>query len=56
MFQSESVQETGMDKILRDFDEQMDHLISPRRPDLVIIKKKELVYWILPFQITKGWK
>ena len=32
-------------KLLRDFDIQMDHLISARRPDLIIInnnKKKEL--------------
>ena len=28
-------------KLLRDFDIQIDHLISTRRPDLIKIKKKK---------------
>ena len=28
-------------KLLWDFDKQTDHLISARRPDLIIIKKKK---------------
>ena len=39
-------------KLLWDFDIQTDHLISARRPDLIIMKKKQL--WTLLFQlITK---
>ena len=39
----ESVVETETDKIFWDFEIQTDHLISARRPDLVIVnnKKKE---------------
>ena len=44
MYNSESVLENEMHKILWDFEIQTDHLISARRPDLVIVnnnKKKE---------------
>ncbi len=34
------VQENDTHKLLWDFDLQMDHLISARRPDLIIIKKR----------------
>ena len=30
-----------MHKLLRDFEKQTDHLISAKRPDLVIINKKK---------------
>ena len=30
-------------KLLGDFDIQTDHLISARRPDLMIIKKKKII-------------
>ena len=40
MFNLEFVLENEMQKILWDFEIQMDHLISVRRPDLVIVKKK----------------
>ena len=33
----ESTQENEMHKILRDFEIQTDHLISARRPDLMIL-------------------
>ena len=36
----ESVLENERDKILWDFEIQMDHLISARWPDLVIVNKK----------------
>ena len=35
------VLENDTHKLLWDFDIQMDHLISARRPDLIIIKKKK---------------
>ena len=34
------VLENDMHKLLWDFDIQMDHLISSRRPDLIMINKK----------------
>ena len=34
------VLENGTHKLLWDFDIQTDHLISARRPDLIIINKK----------------
>ena len=36
-----TVLENGIHKLLWDFDIQTDHLISARRPDLIIIKKKK---------------
>ena len=36
-----SVQENDTHKFLWDFDIQTDHLISARRPDLIIINKKK---------------
>ena len=33
--------ENGTYKILRDFEIQTDHLISARRPDLMIVNKKK---------------
>ena len=38
MRKPESVRENEMHKILKDFEMQMDHLISARRPDLEIIE------------------
>ena len=38
----EYVQENETDKILWDFEIQMDHLILARRPDIVINKKENL--------------
>ena len=35
------VLENDMHKLLLDFNIQMDHLISARKPDLIIFKKKE---------------
>ena len=40
MHNLESVLENEMHKLLRDFEIQTDHLISARRPDLVIVNKK----------------
>ena len=36
-----SVLENGTHKLLWDFDIQTDHLVSARRPDLIIINKKK---------------
>ncbi len=53
MHKPEFVLESETDKILWDFEIQTDHLIPTKRPDLVIIKKRELVVeWILLFQRT----
>ena len=39
MRNAESVLENEMHKLLRDFEIQMDHIISARRPELVIVNK-----------------
>ena len=36
-----AVLENDTHKLLRDFDIHTDHLISARRPDLIVIKKKK---------------
>ena len=41
MYNSESVLENEVHKLLWDFEIQTDHLISARRPDIGIIKKKK---------------
>ena len=41
MHNPESVLENETHIILWDFEIQIDHLISARRPDLVIVKKKK---------------
>ena len=41
MHKSESIQENETQKILWEFERQADHLISVRRPELVIVKKGE---------------
>ena len=41
MHNPEPVLENVSHKVLRDFDIQTDHLISARRPDLIIINKKK---------------
>ena len=46
-----SVMENETHKLLRDFDLQTDHLISTRRPDLIIIKKKNRTYRIIYFAV-----
>ena len=40
MYNPESVLENETHKLLWDFEIQMDHLISDRRPDLIIINKE----------------
>ena len=42
MLNSESVQENDTHKFLWDFDIQTDHLISPRRIDLMIVNKEKV--------------
>ena len=44
-----SVLENDTHKLLWDFDIQTDHLISARRPDLIIINKKN------PRELAKLW-
>ena len=41
MHNPEPVLENGTQKFLSNFDIQTDHLISARRPDLIIITKKK---------------
>ena len=38
-------------KLLWDFDVQTDHLISARRPDLIIINKKKITCKIVDFAV-----
>ena len=61
MHNQESVLENETYKLLWDFEIQTDHLITARRPELVIIqkkkkkkrKKRELAeLWTLLFQLT----
>ena len=52
MYKPVSVSEKEMHKILWGFEIQTDHLISTRRPDLVIInKKKERTYRLIDFAV-----
>ena len=48
------VQENEMHKLLWDFDIQTDPLISARRPDLIIINKKERTCRIVDFAIPQS--
>ena len=41
MYNPQSILKIEMNKILWDFEKQTDHLILARRPDLVIVNKKE---------------
>ena len=52
MYKPESAQENEMHKILWNFEIRTDHLIPPRWPNLVVIKKKIrfAVLWILPWK------
>ena len=45
------VLENDTHKLLWDFDIQTDHLISPRRPDLIIINKKKRTCKIVDFAV-----
>ena len=45
------VLENDTHKLLRDFDIHTDHLISTRRPDLIIINKKERICKIVDFAV-----
>ena len=45
------VLENDTHKLLRNFDIHMDHLISARRPDLIIINKKKRICKILDFVV-----
>ena len=51
MHNPESVLENETHKLLRDFDIQRNHQISARRPDLIIINKKERTSRIMDFAV-----
>ena len=51
MHNPEPVLENDTHKLLWDFDIQMDHLISARRPDLIIINKKKRISKIADFAV-----
>ena len=40
MYNPESIQENETHKLIRDFENQMDHQISARQPNFVIINQK----------------
>ena len=56
MHKPESVQENTTYKILWDFEIQIYHLTPARRPDLVIINKREPAELTLPSWRTTKWK
>ena len=43
--------ENDSHKLLRDFNIQTDHLIPPRRPDLIIINQKKRICKIVDFAV-----
>ena len=45
------VLENNTHKLLWDFDKHTDHLISARRPDLIIINKKKRICKIVEFAV-----
>ena len=45
------VLENNTHKLLWDFDIRMDHLISARRPELLIINKKKIICTIVDFAV-----
>ena len=45
------VQDNYTDKLQRNFDIQTDHLISARRPDLLIINKKKIIFKMTDFAV-----
>ena len=51
MHNPESVLENETHKLLWDFKIQTDHLISIRRPNLIIINKKKRTYKIVDFAV-----
>ena len=51
MYNSAPVLDNNTHKLRRDFDIHMDHLISARRPDLIIINKKKRTYKIVDFAV-----
>ena len=51
MHNPESVPENETYKLLWEFEIQMDHLISARRPDLIIINKKKRTCTIVDFSL-----
>ena len=51
MHNPEPVLENDTHKLLWDFDIETDHLISARRPDLIIINKKKTICKIVDFAV-----
>ena len=49
--QPSSISGDDTHKLLWDFDIQADHLISVRRPDLIVINKKRGTYKIVAFAV-----
>ena len=49
MYKPESVLENTMHKIHWEYEIQIDHLISARRPGFVIVNKKKRIWRILDF-------
>ena len=51
MLNPASILENNTHKLLWDFDIHTDHLISTRRPDLIIINRKKRICKILSFVV-----
>ena len=56
MHNQASVLKNELHKLLWDFDIQNDHLISARRPDLIIINKKEGTCRFLDFTVPADYR
>ena len=54
MHKPESDLENETHRLLRDFEIQRDHLISARRPNLVIVIKRKITYRIADFAVPAG--
>ena len=52
MYNPAPILENNTHRLLWDFDIQMDHLISARRPDLIIINKKKRTCKIVDFAVS----
>ena len=51
-----AVLENDSHKLLWDFNLQTDHLIPAKRPDLIIINKKKIIYKIVDFAVPVDYK
>ena len=56
MHNPKSVLENDTHKFLRDFEIQTDHLITARRPDILMINKNEIICRIVDFFVPADYR